>query len=71
MDPITLDLVLTVIASSALIGSSAIALCLLPRTDGEVAQLSRAFGWGARRKVRRRAEVAPAAPAAEPVSLAA
>ena len=42
MDPITLDLVITIIASSALIGSSAIALCLLPRTDAEVAQLSRA-----------------------------
>lgn len=69
MDPITLDLVITIIASSALIGSSAIALCLLPRTDAEVAQLSRAFGWGGQRKTRRRRT--QAAPATEPVSLAA
>lgn len=43
MDPITLDLVFTVFASSALIGSSAIALCLLPRTGAEAAALTRAF----------------------------
>lgn len=41
MDPITLDLVLTVIASAALIGSSAFALCLLPRTGGEAAVVGR------------------------------
>lgn len=47
MDPITLDLILTIIASTALIGSSSVALCLLPRNDAEVVQLSRALGWGA------------------------
>lgn len=52
MDPITLDLVFTVFASSALIGSLGLAAWLLPRTDAEVAQLSRAFGWGARRKTK-------------------
>jgi hypothetical protein len=52
MDPITLDLVLTVTASSALIGSSAFALCLLPRTSGEAAAVGRilagAPAWCAR-----------------------
>lgn len=54
MDPITLDLVFTVFASSALISALALAAWFLPRTDAEVAQLARAFGWGTRRKTRNR-----------------
>ena len=50
MDTVTLDLVITIIASTALIGASALALCLLPRNDAEVAQLCRALGWGPRKK---------------------
>ena len=50
MNPITLDLIFTIIASSALIGSSSVALCLLPRNDAEVLQLSRALGWGTTRR---------------------
>jgi hypothetical protein len=45
MNPLTLDLIFTIIASTGLIGASALALCLLPRNDAEVVQLSRAFGW--------------------------
>lgn len=50
MDPITLDLVITIIASTALIGSSAVALCLLPRNDAEVAQLAASLRWPGTKK---------------------
>ena len=43
MSPLTIDLIFTIIVSSALIGSSVLAICLLPRNDAEVRQLSRAL----------------------------
>lgn len=50
MDTVTLDLVFTIFGSTGLIGASALALCLLPRNDAEVAQLCRSIGWGAEKK---------------------
>jgi len=50
MNPVTLDLIFTIIASTGLIGVSALALCLLPRNDAEVVQLCRSLGWGAEKK---------------------
>lgn len=43
MDPITMDKIFTISASVALIGSSAFAIYLLPRTGAEAARLTRAF----------------------------
>jgi len=50
MNPVTLDLIFTITASTGLIGASALALCLLPRNDAEVVQLCRSIGWGPRKK---------------------
>ena len=50
MNPLTLDLIFTVAASAGLIVSSALAICLLPRNDAEVRQLSRALARLIRKK---------------------
>lgn len=44
-DLLWLDGIATVAICVTLIGALALAACLLPRTDAEVAATARAFGW--------------------------
>lgn len=49
MTPIQIDLILTTLASAALLSAGAVAICLLPRTPAEAAQLHRALSRAASR----------------------
>lgn len=49
MTLIQIDLILTILASATLLSAGAVAICLLPRTPAEAAQLHRALSRAASR----------------------